>query len=160
FVLAATYRSDLVGPNHPLWSAVLAVERLPTTVRIELEPLTSEQVRAQIEAIGGPPVPPVELEQLVGRAGGNPFFVEELLAPAGRGALRASIRDVLLDRFGALSDGARRVVRAVAVAGRGATDEMLAAMLEESPEALEQPLREAVDGAVLEVRGDGYEFRH
>src|SRR5262249_42167297 len=127
-LLVGTYRSDLVGPNQPLWTALLALERLPATVRIDLEPLTRDEVRAQIDALGGPSMAPGELDQLVGRAAGNPFFVEELLATAGRGSLPASIRDVLLDRFNALPDDARRVVRAVAVAGGGATDEMVAAM--------------------------------
>ena len=68
------------------------------------------------------------------RAEGNAYYAEELLAalrspaiPAERRALPAGLAALLLSRVEQLSDAAQRVLRAAAVAGRRADDELVRA---------------------------------
>ena len=76
-----------------------------------------------------------ELADIVSRAEGNAFFVEELTsAAAGPGSwVPADLADVLLVRLDRLDDTARQVVRAASVSGRRVAHDMLAAVLDSSP---------------------------
>ena len=63
------------------------------------------------------------------RAEGNAYYAEELFAAAvragRRSALPAGLAALLLNRVEQLSDEAQRVLRAAAVAGRRAYDELV-----------------------------------
>jgi hypothetical protein len=74
----------------------------------------------------------------VARAEGNAYYAEELLAasiggaaiggdPVGHGTLPAGLAALLLSRVEQLSDTTQQVLRAAAVAGRKADDELVQA---------------------------------
>ena len=102
---------------------------------VELEPLGPEQsavlathlLRALAEV-------PTSVEQLAETAGGNPFFLEELVSSVAEGAapggtaLPTSIRALLAARLDALPTSARQVLADAAVMGktfwRGVLDEL------------------------------------
>ena len=102
------------------------------------------------------------LDGIVTRAEGNAFFTEELVAAAQRGeqVLSPDVSDVLLLRLDALDGAARTVLRAMSVAGRRVSHELLAQVLGDEQPDLDAALRSAVDHNVLVAGPDGYAFRH
>jgi predicted ATPase len=112
-----TFRSDELLPEHPVRARLAELERGARAQRIELEPLSAEQVAEQILEITGT-APTAEFSHaLHDRAQGNPFFTEELLAAGDRNELPASLRAALLVRPRRLSDRGREIVGVAAVAG-------------------------------------------
>ena len=113
-----TFRSGELSPEHPVRARVAELEHGGRAQRIELDPLSPEHVAEQVLDITGTP-PTAELSHaLHARAGGNPFFVEELLAAGDGDELPDSLRDALLLRLRRLSERAREIVGVAAVAGR------------------------------------------
>ncbi|RAZ71197.1 helix-turn-helix transcriptional regulator [Mesorhizobium atlanticum] len=88
---------------------------------------------------------------------GNAFFVTELLAAEGDGALPASVRDAVLARAEKLSPGARSMLDAVSVFPRRADAWALSGLC---GIAAAGQLAECVANGLLEDFGDGYAFRH
>ncbi|HEY7632702.1 MAG TPA: hypothetical protein VH817_18495, partial [Thermoleophilaceae bacterium] len=130
--------------------------------RIELSPLTRDELREQLtDILGGPPEPEL-LDRLWSRSEGNPLFTEELLAAGldGRGTLPPTMRDALMVRVERLSDGAQEVLRLVSK-GRRLDTELLADVTTLEPAELSAALREAVANHILAVdEDDWYSFRH
>jgi DNA-binding CsgD family transcriptional regulator/tetratricopeptide (TPR) repeat protein len=159
-LLVGTYRDLPRHGRHPLNLLLLSLERRPGVTSLTLPALEPSQIRAQIDAIAGGTISTELADRIAERAEGNPLFAEELLAAGDRGPLPASVRDALIDRSLALSDGARLVSSIVAVAGRGISDVILSRVADVDDSTLESALREVIDLGVLEVAGDGYRFRH
>jgi len=88
---------------------------------------------------------------------GNAFFVTELLAAEGSGALPASVRDAVLARAEKLSSGARSMLDAVSVFPRRADAWALSGLC---GVAAAGQLAECVSHGLLEDMGDAYAFRH
>ena len=104
-----------------------------------------------------------DLQLIVERAEGNPFFIEELVAAAevSGGALPTNLADLLLVRLDQLDDAGRLVVRAASVVGRRVPHDLLARGAGLDSAALDQALRAAVEANVLiAVEPDSYAFRH
>ncbi|MDX1658896.1 MAG: BTAD domain-containing putative transcriptional regulator [Nitriliruptorales bacterium] len=162
-LLAATFRTDELHRRHPLRDVLGELSRIPGVVRIDLAPLSEEEVGAQLRSILGADPEPDLLRQVVQRSGGNPFFVEELTAALQEGGgaqLRAGLRDVVGSRLGRLPDEVRDVLDVAAVAGRRVDHRLLAAATGEDPVRLARLLRPAVDRHVLVAEETGYRFRH
>jgi DNA-binding CsgD family transcriptional regulator/tetratricopeptide (TPR) repeat protein len=126
--------------------------------------LDRAQTAAQLIGILGA-APAVDLvDDVFARSEGNPFFTEELLAAmrAGSRELPSTVRDLLRARVQALSEPARQVLGAIAVACRQVPHQLLAAITGLDDQRLIQALREAVANQLLVTRPgeDGYEFRH
>ena len=94
-LVVVTYRVDDELPAA-LRRLAAELSRRRTVLRIELEPLGREDVARQLEAIAGEPVPAALAGELHARAGGNPFFVEELFA--ARDAVPATVAEAVLAR--------------------------------------------------------------
>jgi DNA-binding CsgD family transcriptional regulator len=116
-------------------------------LRVALEPLTTEDVANQLETLAGAPVPAALAEELHTRAGGNPFFVEELFA-----ARRDTLAEAVIARVERLDQAALDVL---AAAGAHASYTLLE-RLDVAPAAL----RAALDAGVLIHTRDGLAFRH
>ena len=118
-MLALTYRTGELAPEHPTRRLVAELARSPIVVRLDLEPLGRDDVARQLEAIAGTPVPAALAGELHARAGGNPFFVEELFAARrdGRAHVPATVADAVGLRTAALSEPARELLAVVAAAG-------------------------------------------
>jgi DNA-binding CsgD family transcriptional regulator/tetratricopeptide (TPR) repeat protein len=162
FAIVASYRADDLHRRHPLRRQVAEWSRLRGVDRISLPPLSDEAVRELVAHLIPEGLPEAELADVVARAEGNAFFVEELAsAAADPGSLMpADLADVLLVRLDRLAEHARQVVRAASASGRRVTHGLLEATADLAPEALDDGLRGAVEMNVLVPERDGYAFRH
>ena len=161
-LVVASYRPDELHRRHPLRSLLAELERAPRSRRIELQPLTREELAEQLADILGAPADPTLVKRLHARSEGNPFFTEELLAAGldGRGELPSTMRDALMVRIEALPPDAQDVLRLIAV-GRRLDHALLADASPLDAGALRDALRETVAGHVVVVDRDGrYGFRH
>ena len=163
--IVASYRSDDLHRRHPLRRQVAEWSRIRGVDRLQLSPLSPADVRSLIAELGaalGANLGENEVADIVKRAEGNAFFVEELVGAAcGPGRwVPDYLADVLLVRLDRVDANARQVVRTASVAGRKVSHEMLAAASGLAPTALDEGLRQAVEMNVL-VAGEGhYAFRH
>ncbi|WP_395676155.1 ATP-binding protein [Inquilinus sp.] len=112
-LLVLSYRSDEVGPDHPLRQVL---GDLPATaVRLAMQPLSPEAVAALARAAGRSAA---ELHRITA---GNPFFITELLAsqdaaPASiPGTIPASIRDAVWSRLSRLAPDEREALETVSI---------------------------------------------
>jgi ATP/maltotriose-dependent transcriptional regulator MalT len=161
-LLVASYRSDELHRRHPLRPLMAELERAPRSRRIELVPLTRDELAEQLEDILGAAAEPGLVERLHRRSEGNPLFTEELLAAGldGRGELPPTLRDALMVRIEALSQPAQDVLRLLAP-GRRLDHPTLADASNLDAGVLREALREAVAGHIVVVADDGqYAFRH
>jgi DNA-binding NarL/FixJ family response regulator len=162
-----TYRTDDLHRRHPLRSVLADLQRLPSVVPVELGPLSPAALAEHLSAIpnGLGRLSAATLNTLVERAEGNAYYAEELLAAATAsgpsGAMPSGLAALLLSRVERVSDAAQQVLRAAAVAGRRASDELVRAASGLPDSAYEEAVREAVAHQLLVPDGaDGYAFRH
>jgi tetratricopeptide (TPR) repeat protein len=160
-LLIATFRHDDLHRRHPLRSMLAELERHSACERIQVGPLdlaaTSELISA-IRPGGGDRTAVAEVHR---RSGGNPFYIEELVAAGNQGltGLPATLRDTILARTAMLDDTSQQVLGVIAAAG-SATPGVLADVCRLDLD----DLRDVVDGLFERVllAGDGEEvrFRH
>jgi DNA-binding CsgD family transcriptional regulator/tetratricopeptide (TPR) repeat protein len=161
-LVVATYRSDELHRRHPLRPLLAELEREPRARRIDLPPLTRDELAQQLRDILGE-LPDHDLvDRVYVRSQGHPLFAEELLAAGidGRGTLPPTLRDALMVRVERLSAAAQQVLRVIAV-GQRLDDELLCAVAELERPALNEALREGVANHIVAVTAEGhYGFRH
>ncbi len=156
-----SYRSDDLHRRHPLRRQVAEWLRLRDVERLQLDPLAAPDVRRLVRLLHPDPMAESHVLDIVTRAEGNAFFVEELVgATWATGGVPADLADVLLVRLDRLDDAARQVVRTAAVAGRQVSHHLLAAASGVDPQALDGALRDAVEMNVLIPVRQAYAFRH
>jgi DNA-binding CsgD family transcriptional regulator len=171
--LIGTYRTDDLHRRHPLRPVVAELLRLPSVIAVDLAPLDpsalAEHLTAALAeqlAAGAPAgqLTATALNDIVARAEGNAYYAEELLAACLTGerhALPAGLASLLLSRVEQLSDAAQQVLRAAAVAGRKADDELVRAASGLAADEYDAAVREAVTHQLLVPAGtEGYVFRH
>jgi DNA-binding NarL/FixJ family response regulator len=165
--LIGTYRTDDLHRRHPLRPVVAELQRLPGVISIDLAPLDSSALAEHLTAAAPGRLDATELNEIMARAEGNAYYAEELLAasvsgdPGDRNALPAGLAALLLSRVEQLSDATQRVLRAAAVAGRRADDELVRAASGLEVAEYEGAVREAVTHQLLVPDGpEGYVFRH
>jgi DNA-binding NarL/FixJ family response regulator len=165
--LIGTYRTDDLHRRHPLRPVVAELLRLPSVVAVDLAPLDPSALAEHLTAAAQGRIDATELNDIVARAEGNAYYAEELLAasltgdPAQHSALPAGLAALLLSRVEQLSDATQQVLRAAAVAGRRADDELVRAASGLAVAEYEGSVREAVTHQLLVPDGtEGYVFRH
>jgi len=182
--VVATYRTDDLHRRHPLRPVVAELLRLPSVTAIELGPLGYAEMEDHLTALAAGPLDAANLHRMVARAEGNPYYAEELLAavgeagspvPAGTVSLSADRESVsiggdvlpsglaalLLGRVERLSGPAQQVLRAAAVAGRQADDDIVQAAAGLAAAEYDDALRECVAQQLLVTDREGrYAFRH
>jgi DNA-binding CsgD family transcriptional regulator len=135
---------------------------------LEVPPLDRAAVAELVRAAAPPPDRAGLVELVWARSAGNAFIAEQTLRAALDGdpaALPATLRELVLARLDRLSDPARRVVRAVALADGPLPHRLLEAVLAGEAGLLDA-LREAVEaGVVVVAPGTGtgpesYGLRH
>ena len=97
------------------------------------------------------------------RAEGNAYYAEELLTASScaDGTLPTGLAALLLSRVERVSDSAQQVLRAAAVAGGGADDDLVRAASGLSDDVYEEAVREAAGHQLLAFdEPGGYRFRH
>jgi DNA-binding NarL/FixJ family response regulator len=153
-LLVLTTRTEVTGGAHGDPAFLAELEREDHVERIELRPFDRDEVAEQAADLLNEPPLPGDVDRLLARSDGNPFYVEELiLAGSTSAALPPVLRDVLAARVAGLSPAARDVLRAAAAAGRRIDDELLAAALDVPARQLAPALREALASGIL-VRVD------
>jgi DNA-binding NarL/FixJ family response regulator len=161
-LVVVTYRFDELHRRHPLRPLLVELERDAGSVKIDLPPLTREELTEQLwDLLGAAPEGDL-VERVLQRSEGYPLFVEELMAASldGRGPLPSTLREALMVRVERLSDAARDVLRVLAV-GQRLDDYVLMHVTELEQSALQEALREAVASHILVVAPEGgYRFRH
>ncbi|MGD0241482.1 MAG: AAA family ATPase [Streptosporangiaceae bacterium] len=171
--LIGTYRTDDLHRRHPLRPVVAELLRLPGVIAVDLAPLAPSALAEHLSAAlagyaaGSGRVDATALNDIVARAEGNAYYAEELLTasvngdPSERSSLPAGLAALLLNRVERLSETAQQVLRAAAVAGRKADDELVQAASGLAAGEYEAAVREAVTQQLLVPDGaDGYVFRH
>jgi len=161
--LVASYRSDDLHRRHPLRRQVAVWARMTGVERLQVDPLGSADVRRLVEQLHPDPLREEQIRDIVGRAEGNAFFVEELVGAtrSRTGRIPEDLAELLLVRLESLDDPAITVVRASAVAGRRVSHAALSAVVDLQPLDLDSAVRDAVEGHVLVLTSDDfYQFRH
>jgi DNA-binding CsgD family transcriptional regulator len=161
--LVASYRSDDLHRRHPLRRQVAVWARMSGVERVQVEPLRRADVRRLVQQLHPDPLPEARVRDIVGRAEGNAFFVEELVGATRTrtGRIPEDLAELLLVRLENLDDSAVTVVRAAAVAGRRVSHAALSAVVGLEPAELDLAVRDAVEGHVLVPSSDDfYQFRH
>ncbi len=165
FLVIGTYRSDELHRRHPLRPLLAELQRLDGVDGIELGAFGAEELREQLAGITGAAPPADLVSAVLSRSGGNPFFVEELMAAGEAGlALPRSLRDTLEDRVRRLPPDAQRLLRIASVAGAAVEHRTLAEVADLAEPVLTEAIREAVESHLLVPSPPeeipGYRFRH
>ena len=162
--VVVTFRTDDLYRRHPLRPVVAELLRLPTVAALELGPLGYEDMADHLAALAPGPLDASALHRMVARAEGNPYYAEELLAAStatGSELLPSGLAALLLARVERLPAPAQQVLRAAAVAGRQAADDIVAQASGLDRAGYEDAIREAVAHQLLVPGGaHGYSFRH
>lgn len=161
-LLVVTFRSDSLHRDHPLRRLLAGLERMDAVTRLELPPLSRDQVAVQVAGILGRPPAVSVLNAVFARGGGNPLFTEVLLNPDGtvRPDLPWTLRELLLATVKDLPGQAQQLLHAAAVGGHRVSHALLAAVTGFDDDALTTGLGPAVAANVLLSDADGYAFRH
>ena len=133
-VVIGTYRPDGLLSRSPLSALLNAVERRPDGLNIRLDRLSLDEVADFAAQALGDNVPYRAVKALHHRSGGNPFFLEELIASSGdAGAtdladlpLPWTVAELLRDAVLALSEDERAVIEAASVLGQRVPFDLLA----------------------------------
>ena len=163
--IVGTYRTDDLHRRHPLGEVVAELGRLPSVALVELGPLPAAALAEHLSSLPNGPsrLSTALLSSLVDRAEGNAYYAEELLAASSgsSGVLPSGLAALLLARVARVSDAAQQVLRAAAVAGRRANDQLVLAASGLDDAGYEEAVRELVAHQLLVPDGsDGYRFRH
>jgi DNA-binding NarL/FixJ family response regulator len=165
--LVGSYRTDDLHRRHPMRPVVAELLRLPSVIAVDLAPLDPSALAEHLTAAAPVRIDATELNDIVTRAEGNAYYAEELLAasissdPGQHSMLPAGLAALLLSRVEQLSDTTQQVLRAAAVAGRKADDELVRAASGLEAAEYEGAVREAVTHQLLVPDGtEGYVFRH
>ena len=172
-LIVAAYRSDELSRAHPLRRLRDDLRRDRVLDEVALDPLGADEVGELLCELLNSPVSPRLAGQLYARAGGSPFFVEELalaleasgrLLPGPSGLslaldedvpLPATVRDAVLVQTARLSEPAREAAETAAVAGPRFDLAVVADL------AVPHGLAELVGGGlIVEESGGWAAFRH
>ncbi|HEY1273452.1 MAG TPA: AAA family ATPase [Thermoleophilaceae bacterium] len=147
-LVVASYRPE-IERSHPLALVLgeLATNRAVT--RLEIPPLSRDAV-AELAAPHG-----IDADDLYRQTGGNPFFVTEVLA-AGTGEVPHTVREAVLARVARLSEPARTLMEAIAVASPRAEVRLLEAL---APAELGH-LEECLASGMVTPEPHGVSFTH
>jgi DNA-binding CsgD family transcriptional regulator/tetratricopeptide (TPR) repeat protein len=168
-LVIGTYRPDGLTRRHPASELLPRLERRHSITHIQLRRLSPADVNAFLTAVYGevPSFPVVDA--LHTRTGGNPFFLEELVASAGDAPwqdladmpLPWTVAELVRGQLDELDPEVRRLVTAASVLGRRVTFDVLAHVTGTPEDHLIDLLRAAVDSGLLaESEPDVFTFHH
>ena len=154
-VVVCAARAELYV-SHPGWGSGMRNE---TTVT--LEALDAGEMRRLATALAAAEDPPPSSVDL---AGGNPFFLEEILAMSGEGGgdrVPETVQGVIAARLDLLAPADKLLLQRAAVVGRSFTLEQLEPLLDGGGRGPTGRLRNLVDRDLIHHRGGGrHSFKH
>ncbi len=124
-LLVGTYRPDALHRRHPTAEMLPRLERRHAVTHLHLDRLSALEVGSFLSAVYGREPPYRVVEALHARTGGNPFFLEELLAAGNQDdpaelmnqELPWSLAELVRTQLDDLSTEQRRVLETAAVLG-------------------------------------------
>jgi tetratricopeptide (TPR) repeat protein len=155
-----TYRSDELYRRHPLHGLLADLRRDPDVEVIALNGLGPADLAALVSEISAEPIPARKMDELATRSGGNPFYVEELVAAGQNAKLPASLAEAILARVSRLAEPIPIVLHEAAVLGVNIDDGLLAAISRRPGAEVVMALREATAAQLLVIDEFGCRFRH
>ena len=170
-LLVGSYRPEDLSRRLPGGDLLSRLERRHAVERVRIDRLDRNEVGALVAAISGAPPTSAVIEALYTRSGGNPFFIEEILAAAGcrdarPGDLLAarlpwSLEEAVRSQLEGLSPIERRVLEAAAICGPTTRFDVLARAADMDETELLDVLRALVRAGLLEEAADDrFSFRH
>ncbi|NMO54701.1 AAA family ATPase [Actinoplanes sp. TBRC 11911] len=166
--LVMTCREEDADAKRDQWFAEVA--RQTAVVRLALGRLSYPEVAEQVGGLLGAAAPAPFVDEVFRRAEGNAFFTEQLVvagtrdeaAPQRGVGLPSALAQLLISRVETVGDDGREVLTALAVAGRGLDDTLLASITGLIGRRLSAAVRELVDARLIDRPGpDGrYRLRH
>jgi DNA-binding CsgD family transcriptional regulator/tetratricopeptide (TPR) repeat protein len=168
-LLLGTYRPDGLSRRHPASELLPRLERRHSVTHLHLERLTPTEVGNFLHAVYGEPPSFRLVNALHTRTGGNPFFLEELIASSpsmpcedlDSMPLPWTMAELVRAQLDELDPEVRRIVTAASELGRRVSFDILAAVTGTSEDQLIDLLRAAVDGGLLvEIEPDVFGFHH
>ncbi|MEU8081608.1 BTAD domain-containing putative transcriptional regulator [Catellatospora citrea] len=138
-----------------LLATIAELARTPDFTRVDLTGLDEAALATLVRRETGADPAPDEVAGLVGRTGGNPFFVTELLRHGGAGELPPTIRDTLCLRLDAVPAPTRQCLDVLAVAGHGLPLRVLADVLGRSAPSVAEELLPAYAARLVAEEAPG-----
>jgi DNA-binding CsgD family transcriptional regulator len=168
-LLLGTYRPDGLSRRHPASELLPRLERRHSVTHLHLERLSPVDVGNFLHAVYGE-LPSFRLvNALHTRTGGNPFFLEELIASSrtmpcedlDSMPLPWTMAELVRAQLDDLDPDVRRIVTAASELGRRVPFDILAVVTGTSEDQLITLLRTAVDsGLLVEIEPDVFGFHH
>ncbi|HEX2849955.1 MAG TPA: adenylate/guanylate cyclase domain-containing protein [Acidimicrobiales bacterium] len=156
FALVATARPEI----EDRWIPHAARHNL---VVVHLDPLDRDAATALLTTLLESAPPAALADTVIERAGGNPFYLEELAAlvatSGAQGELPPTLRGLVATRLDALPGAERRVLDHAAVVGRVGSIDALTALGDGAVASLPTILDHLVDRDVLSFDGREWAFR-
>jgi len=163
-LFVATFRSDELHRRHPLLPLLADLEQAARPERIDLAPLDEREVVELADAILEVRIDQERGAELHRRSGGNPFYVEELLAGGAAGAdtdrLPAGVRHVILARTQSLDPDAVACLQAASTLAAPIDPLVLRAAARLEVERFRPALDTVCGEGFLIEEGSGFSFRH
>ncbi len=168
-LLVGTYRPDGLSRRHPASEMLPRLERRHSVTHLHLDHLTPAEVSSFLAAVYEEEPSFRVVDALHTRTGGNPFFLEELVASAADVPsadladmpLPWTVEELVRSEVDELDPDVRDMVTAASVLGRRVTFDLLAAVTGASEDDLIARLRSAVDhGLLVESDPDVFSFHH
>ena len=160
-LLVGTYRSDEVSTGDPMGPILADVERCARPEHLDLERLDRRSTAELVTALGGGTMTSESVDEIFHSSGGNPFFIEELVAArlTGMDKLPLSLRNVLLARTATLPAMAKTLLAIVALAGR-TSPSVLAMVAKVDNSEITDALAELLARGLLVSDAGEIQFRH
>ncbi|MET0729025.1 MAG: LuxR C-terminal-related transcriptional regulator [Acidimicrobiales bacterium] len=168
-LVVGTYRPEALSRRHPAAELLPRLERRHSVVHLPLERLSPAEVSTFLAAVLDRDPSYRAVEALHGRTGGNPFFLEELVASAddlarddiGAAPLPWTVAELVRAQLDGLDPAVRGLITAASVLGRRVSFDVLAAVTKTDEDQLIERLRAAVDsGLLVENDADVFGFHH
>jgi ATP/maltotriose-dependent transcriptional regulator MalT len=170
-LLVATVRTDGLAARPTVRRLLSELGRLPSVVRLDLEPFDGDEVAEFLAQVGERPVDPEYADEVARRTRGNPFYVQTLARSARSAgsagttgsldeAMPRALADLLVGRLDALPGDAQMLVRSAAIGTQPVPDPVLRHVVGLDVAAMDRAARAAVADGLLEPAGAGYAFVH
>ncbi len=145
-LLILTFRSGEAPPGHHLYRTVGAIRAEESEI-LELAPLSADAVASLAGEDG---------DRVYAASGGNPFYVNELVACRRNEQLPPSVANAVLGRAARLDEDSRRLIELVSVVPNRIRTSLLDAVMPGWPGAAMEPERQHL----LDIDTNHVRFRH